>query len=181
MGLTIKSDLDTSRGSSQEVYIRIESCRVNKVLGEMEFTTTLWVSENSAKNFYKTYVDDSIGNAEGIIKQEVVYYTDENDIDGVEVKIPNHFKIGFTKEVITEEPIYEVKLVKKKIPYISFDKEGNEIEKVKIVSKEENVQVGTNKTSRLKIDYDQVDRPFVFAYNHIKKELKKLLPGVVIE
>jgi len=181
MGLTIKSDLDTSKGASNGVYIRIDTCRINKVQGEMVFAASLWLDENSSKGFYREYIEDSIGKSEGMIKAEVVYYKDEEDYEGTEVKLPNHFRITFTEKEIIKKPIYETKLVEVDVPYISFDAEGNEVEKVKKVEKEHKVVVREEEVVKNKIDYSVVDRPIVYAYNYMKKELEKLLPGAVIE
>ena len=35
MGLTLKVDLDTSAGSTDQAYIRIETCRINKVQAQV--------------------------------------------------------------------------------------------------------------------------------------------------
>lgn len=181
MGLTIKADLDTSKGSSEEVYIRIESLRVNKVNGEMEFTTTCWVHQDAASGFHKTYVGDNIGSGEGMIKREVIFYKDEEDMEGTEVTLPNHFKVTFSKDIIEETPVFDERPVEVEVPYISFDANGNEVEKVKTVTKINKVQVDSIKENKTIIDYESIDRPFVFAYNHIKKELEKLFTGALIE
>ena len=78
MGLVLKVDLDTSGGSTKEAYIRIETCRINKVQAQLEFTTTCWINKKAAGKFYRKYLDDPLTNAGGLIKKEVVYYKDEN-------------------------------------------------------------------------------------------------------
>lgn len=176
MGLVLKVDLDTSGGSTKEAYIRIETCRINKVQAQLEFTTTCWLNKRLAGKFYRKYLDDPLTNAGGLIKKEVVYYKDENDVEGKEVTIENYFKVSTVKEVEIEDPVYETKVVKKTVPYISFDEDGNEVEKTKTVEKEEKVQVGTNKVNKKLIDYSLMEKPFELAYTHLKNVLSKDFP-----
>lgn len=176
MGLVLKVDLDTSRGSTQEAYIRIETCRINKVQAQLEFTTTCWINKKAAGSFYRKYLDDPLTNAGGLINKEVVYYKDENDIKGTEVSIENFYKVHTVKEITVEEPVYETKVVKKEVPYISFDENGDEVEKVKTVEKEEKVQVDTLVKKRKLIDYSLMEKPFEFAYQYLKDELSKFFP-----
>jgi len=176
MGLTIKVDLDTSGGSTKEAYIRIETCRINKVQAQLEFTTTCWVNKKSAGKFYRKYLDDPLSNAGGLIKKEVVYYKNDKDVEGKEVTIENYFKVPTVEEVTVEEPVYETKVVKKQVPYISFDENGDEVEKIKTITKEEQVQVDVKIRKRKLIDYSLMEKPFEFAYKHLKDELSKIFP-----
>jgi len=176
MGLVLKVDLDTSGGSTKEAYIRIETCRINKVQAQLEFTTTCWINKKAAGKFYRKYLDDPLTNAGGLIKKEVVYYKNAKDIVGTEISIENYYKVPVVEEVTVEEPIYEKKLVKKEVPFISFNENGEEIEKTKIVEREEKVQVDAKKIKRKLIDYSLMEKPFEFAYKHLHKELSKFFP-----
>ena len=180
MGLTLKVDLDTSAGSTKEAYIRIETCRINKVQAQLEFTTTCWINKKSAGKFYRKYLDDPLTNAGGLIKKEVVYYKDSKDLKGTELSIENYYKVPVVEEVIIEEPIYEKKLVKKEVPFISFNENGEEIEKTKIVEREEKVQVDAKKIKKKLIDYSLMEKPFEFAYKHLHSELSKFFPKNMI-
>lgn len=173
MGLVIKAELDTSRGSTKEAYIRIETCRINKVQAQLEFTTTCWINKKAASKFYRKYLDDSLTNAGGLINKEVVFYKNKDDIEGTEVAIENYYKVPTVVEVSVDKPIYEKKVVEKQVPFISFDENGDEIEKIKTVKREEKVQVDTITKKRKLIDYSLMDKPFEFAYQHLKEELEK--------
>ena len=176
MGLTIKVDLDTSAGSTDQAYIRIETCRINKVQAQLEYTTTCWVNKKRASKFYRKYLYDPLTNAGGMIKREVVYYSDSEDLDGKEITLDNYFKVSTVNEVTVEEPIYEKQVVVKKVPYVSFDENGDEVEKIKIVEREEDVQVDTISKKRKLIDYSLMEKPFELAYKHLKDELSKHFP-----
>ena len=173
MGLVIKAELDTSRGSTKEAYIRIETCRINKVQAQLEFTTTCWINKKAASKFYRKYLDDPLTNAGGLVNKEVVFYKDKDDIDGTEVAIENYYKVPTVNEVTIEEPVYEKKVVVKQVPFISFDENGDEIEKIKTVEREEKVQVDTKTKKRKLIDYSLMNKPFEFAYQYLKEELEK--------
>ena len=173
MGLVIKVDLDTSRGSTNEAYIRIETCRINKVQAQLEFTTTCWINKKAASKFYRKYLDDPLTNAGGLVNKEVVFYKSKDDVEGTEVGIENYYKVPTVKEVIIEEPIYETKLVVKQVPYISFDENGEEVEKIKTVEREEKVEIRKEKKKKKLIDYSLMEKPFEFAYSYLKEELEK--------
>ena len=177
MGLTLKVDLDTSAGSTKEAYIRIETCRINKVQAQLEFTTTCWINKKKASKFYRKYLDDALTNAGGLIKKEVVFYKDENDIYGSELTIDNYYKVSTVKEVTVEEPIYELQEVEKQVPYISFDENGDEIEKIKVVKEKEKIQIDSKNVKKKLIDYSLMEKPFEFAYKHLKEELSKHFPA----
>ena len=176
MGLQLNVELDTNLGPTNRAYIRIETCRVNKVLAQIEFTTTCWIDKQAADKFYRTYLDDPMTNSEGILTKEVVYYVTEDDKDGKELVIENYYKVPTVREETVEVPIYETKLVKKLVPYISFDENGEEVEKQKEVEKEEQVQVTTQTVQKQLIDYSLIEKPFELAYSHLKAELSKLFP-----
>ena len=176
MGLHINVDLDTNLGPTNEAYIRIETCRINKVLAQLEFTTTCWVDKDSADKFYRTYLDDSFANSNGLLTKEVVYYKNENDKKGTEVVIENYYKVSTVKNVTIEEPVYETKVVTKTVPYVSFDENGEEVIKEKEIETEEKVQVGTNTVEKQLIDYSLMEKPFEFAYKYLKSELTKIFP-----
>lgn len=181
MGLVIKADLDTSKGSTKEAYVRIETCRINKVEAQLEFTTTCWINKRAASKFYRKYLGDPLTNAGGLLNQEVVFYKDENDVEGTEISIKNYYKVPAVEEVVVEQPILEVQEVERKIPFISFDENGDEIEKIKTVKREEKVQVGTKEVKKQLIDYSLMNTPFDFAYKSLQKELEQIFgKGVVV-
>lgn len=181
MGLVIKTELDTSRGSTKEAYIRIETCRINKVQAQLEFTTTCWLNKNAASKFYRKYLDDPLTNAGGLINKEVVFYKNKDDVEGTEMVIENYYKVPTVVEVTVDEPIYEKKVVKKQVPYISFDENGDEVEKIKTVEREEKVQVDTKTIKRKLIDYSLMEKPFEFAYQYLKEELEKKFGKKIIK
>ena len=111
-----------------------------------------------------------------MIKREVVYYSDSEDLDGKEVTLDNYFKVSTVNEVTVEEPVYKKQVVVKEVPYVSFDENGDEVEKIKIVEREEDVQVDTISKKRKLIDYSLMEKPFELAYKHLKDELSKHFP-----
>jgi len=177
MGLQLNVDLDTNVGATKQAYLRLETCRINKVQAQIEFTTSVWVNKESADKFYRKYLDDPMSNASGLLTREVVYYKDETDTKGLEVTLDNYFKVPCVKEVEIEEPVYETKKTSKTVPYVSFDENGEEVVKEKVVEKEEQVQVGVNKIKKLLIDYSLMENPIAFAYEFLKQELSKHFPS----
>ena len=95
--------------------------------------------------------------------------------------IENYYKVPTVVEVTVDEPIYEKKVVKKQVPYISFDENGDEVEKIKTVEREEKVQVDTKTKKRKLIDYSLMEKPFEFAYQYLKEELEKKFGKKIIK
>ena len=177
MGLQLNVDLDTNVGATKQAYLRLETCRINKVQAQIEFTTSVWVNKESADKFYRKYVDDPLTNASGLLTREVVYYKDDFDSKGVQVILDNYFKVPCVTEVEVEEPIYENQKTSKTVPYISFDENGEEVVKEKVVEKVEQVQVGIDKIKKQLIDYSLMENPITFAYEFLKYELSKHFPS----
>lgn len=176
MGLQINVDLDTNLGPTDEAYIRIETCRINKIQAQLEFTTTTWVDKDSADKFYRKYIDDPLTNSNGLLTKEVVYYKNQDDKSGTEVVIENYYKVKTVKTVTVEDPIYDIKITTKTVPYVSFDENGEEVIKEKEIEQEEKVQIGSNKVEKQLIDYTLMEKPFELAYEHLKAELSKTFP-----
>lgn len=180
MGFTINADIETNRGPTSELYIRIENWKINKAVGEIKFTTTSWISKDFAKKFLREYFDDTLNNSVGIISSKVIYYS-ENETDGKEFDIPNYYTMPMYVEKEVEIPIYETKKVSKEFPYISFDENGEEITLYRTVTKEEDVQVGTNVVTKKVMDYSIIDHLGEVSYKFLKQQLKEYFPEELIE
>ena len=58
MGLVIKADIETNQGPTKELYIRIDSYKVNRTVGQITFTTTSWLTKRYADRFLRTYIEE---------------------------------------------------------------------------------------------------------------------------
>lgn len=181
MGLRLNVDLDTNRGQTNEAYIRIETIRFNRVLCRIEYTTSCWVNKDAADAFDKKYIDDPLGSSQGILTKEVVYYDDEDDIEGREVSVPNYYTCEIYTEEKTEVPIYEEQEVVKLVPYMTFDENGEEMIIEKEVKKTENIQVGVDTQIKKLVDFSLVENIFDFTHKVLKDELSKIFPEDKIE
>ena len=176
MGLRLNVDLDTNRGQTNEAYILLESVRFNRVNTRVEFTTSLWLNKESALAFQKKYIDSPLGSSEGMLQREVIYYKDSKDTKGTEITLDNYFMadIARDEEIIT--PVYDKKEVIKKVPFITFDEEGEEVVKEKEITKLEKVQVGENKEIKKVFDISLVHNIFEFTYSELRKQLSEHFP-----
>jgi len=181
MGLRLNVDLDTNRGQTNEAYIKIETVRFNRVLTRIEYTTSCWVNKQAADAFEKKYVDDPLGSSQGLLTKEVVYYKDENDVEGEEVTIENYYTAEICREESVETPIYEEKEIKKLVPYVSFDENGDEVIKEKEVTKKEKVQVDSKVEIKKLVDFSLIDNIFDFTYQSLVKELSNIFPEDKLE
>jgi len=181
MGLRLNVDLDTNLGFTDNAYIRIETCRVNKVQAQIEYTTTCWLNKSSADKFYRKYLDEKMPNAEGLLTKELVFYKDSEDAEGTELTIDNFYKAPAVELVVEKVPIYESKEIDKVIPYVSFDENGDEVVIEKTVKSIEEVIVREETKERQKINFELFDNPFKHAYEDLKKQLSKIFPKDKIE
>ena len=176
MGLVLDLDLETNLGPSKEVFISIDSIRTNKTLAEVKFSTSYWLSKDYSDRFFREFIEDKLMNAKGQISQNIIYYENKNS-DGEELTLPNYFaNVPLAKKVEVEEPVEEEKTIERKIPYISFDEDGNEISLEKIIKEKVKVVTGYKKVEKFKIDYAAINSIEDFCYIYLKEELGKVLP-----
>ena len=180
MGLRLNVDLETSLGPSQEVYARIESIIYNKFTASVMFQIAYWLTQDHAKKATRVFLDEELKNMTGMVHDKVLYYAD-GDTEGAEVTLPMHFSVEAVYDSEVEVPVYETKIEEKKIPYISFDENGDEITLHRTVSEEVQVQVGTSKEVKKVIDQQVSNRLADFSYEVLQKELTKWFPKDNIE
>lgn len=176
MGLVIDLDLETNLGPSHEVFASIDSIRVNKTLAEVRFSCTYWLEESYSKSFFRTFLEDELNNAKGQVSQNIIFYEDETS-DGEELTLPNFFaNIPLAKKVEVEVPTVEKVTVERKVPYVSFDEDGNEISLEKIIQEEVEKVTGYKKEEKSLIDYSAINSIEDFCYIYLREELGKILP-----
>lgn len=175
MGFILDVDLETSEGPSHEVYVRIESLTFNKVTMEAGFQLTYWESRDYSNRFNRIYTSEKKKNAVGLIQERVIYFKDEES-DGEEVLLPNYMKTPVVKVDKVEVPKYEMQMVEKEVPYVSFDENGDEITKVRKITKEEKVQIGSEFKEVEIYDHNALSNLFDYCYKYAMGEIGKLLP-----
>lgn len=180
MGLRLNVDLETSAGPSQEVYARVESISYNKFTAAVMFQITYWVDQNHAIKATKTFLDEEQRNMVGLIYDRVMYYPIGN-AEEVEIFLPQYMDVSAVNEEEVDIPIYETKLTKREVPYVSFDENGEEVTLYRTVTEEKQVQVGVKKEVKKVIDYGVSNRLAEFTYEVLKGELAKWFPKDNIE
>jgi len=180
MGLQLNVDLETSLGPSQEVYARIEGISYNKHTAAVMFQITYWVDRNHAIKATRTFLDEGPRNMVGLIYDKVMYYPAEST-EEVEILLPQYLDIFAVNEEEVDIPIYETKLAKREVPYVSFDENGEEVTLYRTITEEKQVQVGVKKEVKKVIDYGVSNRLAEFAYNALRVELAKWFPKDNIE
>ena len=180
MGLRLNVDLETSAGPSQEVYARVKSISYNKFTAAVMFQITYWVDQNHAIKATKTFLDEEQRNMVGLIYDRVIYYPTGNT-EGVEIFLPQYMDVSAVNEEEVDIPIYETKLAKREVPYVSFDENGEEVTLYRTVTEEKQVQVGVKKEVKKVIDYGVSNRLAEFTYEVLKGELAKWFPKDNIE
>lgn len=175
MGFILDVDLETSEGPSHEVYVRIESVTYNKVTNLVQFQLTYWQERKYAIRFNRTYMDEEMRNAEGLIQERVLYFAD-SDSDGVEVLLPHHIKVPLTSTKEVEVPMYETRQVEKEVPFISFNEEGDEVIKYRTVHSEEKIRTGVTVEYKEVIDTTLLSDLFGFCYNKALETISQWIP-----
>lgn len=183
MGLIIRSSLETDIGNVDSPYVVITSYKVLKTQAEIGYSVGYFSNKKYWEDSLPYSIED-IGNPKELPFESrfspggVIYPKDK---EWVEVNLPTHFNVKLSKIKNVEVPILEDKEIIKKTPYVTFDKEGNEItayEEEKIIDQ---VEVGKETVEKELIDYKSFDNPINFAYKHLKSELEKLLINIKIE
>ena len=60
MGIRLQVDLETNRGPTNELFIRIDHFKINRTVGKIGFSTTLWLNKELADNTLKRSANDPI-------------------------------------------------------------------------------------------------------------------------
>lgn len=180
MGIKLHLDIETNRGPTSELYIRIDSWKVNMSINEIIFTTTSWLDKTYADRFLRKYYTDELNPATGLVQAKVIYYESATD-DGKEVEIENLYKVPMYVEKEIKSPVYEEKEVSREVPYVSFDENGDEITLYKTITSLEKVKVGVTREIKKVVDYTIVDRLRQFSYDYLIEELSKVFPKDKIE
>ena len=180
MGLRINVDLETSGGPTQELYTRITSINLNKTAAKVKYVVSYWIDKDHAQRFTRTYLEQPRPSAKGIIAREVVYYKND-DSDGEEITLPIDFESFPVSRQEIEVPVFETQPTSEKVPYVSFDEDGNEVTKYRIVEEEKKVEVGTTTEIRHIIDNNKINNLQQFCYESLTEELIKYFPEDSIE
>lgn len=175
MGFVLDVDLETSQGPSHEVYVRVESFSFNKVTSYMQFQITYWLNRDAAIRFNREYLDQETRNAKGLIQERLIYFENPND-NGKDLILPHHMKVPVVRVEEVDEPIFETVTKEIEVPYVSFDAEGNEVTKYRVIHKEEKAQTGSIKKVKEVIDTAQLSDTLGFCYGKIKEMLSEFIP-----
>jgi len=175
MGLQLNVDLECIAGPTKEAYVRIDTYRVDKVSSKLKFSVTYWLSAKHAQDFNRTYLEDSLNQARGILSNKAVYYPTP-DSDGIEVELPTFFQLDMANEQSVDVPIMEEQTTVEDVPYISFDSEGNEITKTRKVKITKEVQVDTVAKIKKVVDNSILGNLPKYCYTYLRDELGKIVP-----
>ena len=180
MGFIINADLETSQGSTHHLYGRIESLNFNRVTMEIQIQLSYWESIHYAINSNIKHPGEKRKSNLGLVQERVIYY-ENNTSEGVEIMLPHYLTVPLSNLKEVEVPIYEIEVVETQVPYVSFDENGEEITKTRILNKEVKNQIGTELQSQDVIDYNILSNLFEFSYKSTIKYIGTLLPAEKIE
>lgn len=180
MGFKLNVDLETSLGPTQELYVRVESFNFNKVTSEIGFQLTYWIDQKHAIRFNRIYLDEPIKNAVGLVQERILYFPTELS-DGEEIQLEHYLtrQVGVEEEV--DIPVFETVEIKKEVPYVSFDENGDEIELYRTVTETHQKEVGTKKEIRKVVKPEMLKDIYSFCYKEIKEYLAQWFPEDKIE
>ena len=169
MGLLIKGDFETNFGKISEIYLRVESLYFNRPTGKINFSITHWLDKKSADEFSKVYTDDLPKQNKNNIDERILIFNE--DKNSTEFLFKHSYEVFLATEKEIEVPIYSTIIEEVEIPYISFNENGDEINKVRIEEQEKKVQTGTEKITKQVIDLYLLQNVLEFCYNTIKQDL----------
>lgn len=183
MGILLKTEIETNVGIVKNAYITIPSYTVRKNTGEISFSVAYYTSEKYSRMGVAEYVEDIANLTQLPIDATFAPHQIlclENK-EWVEVSLPQHLKVNFSKPI--KVPIFETKEVIKEVqtPYVSFNKEGNEIELLRTIKNKTTEKIKIGEVVKNKIDWSLIDHPLSFAYKHLAEELKNIIPNLQIE
>jgi len=180
MGIRLQVDLETNRGPTNELYIRIDHIKINRTVAKVVFSTTIWLNKELADQSLKEFADDPIKPSVGLVNPKVIYYPDSKS-DGLDATFTELYEVPLVIEKDIEKDIIETEKVKKEVPYISFDENGDEITLYRTVEVEEDKVVRVETITKKIVDYTILNRLEEFCYDHVVKALSEVIPENKIE
>ncbi len=180
MGFIINADFETNLGPTQELYVRVEGFTFNKVTAQLSFQITYWIDQASAIRHNRVFLDEEVKGMKGLVQDGVIYF-DSPESSGKEIKLSQFERVIISKEDEIESPEYETQMVEVEVPFISFDEDGDEIMKTRIVTKPKEVQVGTILETRSVIDLEAFDDIYGYVYRRLKQYLSTFFNEELIQ
>lgn len=178
MGLLIRADVDTSLGSSKEVYIRIENINLNRTFGKVKVAVTYWIDQNHSELFKHS----TKRHPKGQIVNKLIFFSEEDpSLDGMMVELPTCFEFELTKPKQVKLPIYETKQVTEEVPYVKFDEMGRRSTAFRTVSRQVKVKVGEKNDLTQVLDFDIEKTLISWCYGQIKSQLAEIIPVDFLE
>lgn len=180
MGIIIQNNIETNVGEIENAYVVVSSYKVLKTSQEIQYSIRYF----SSKEYWEQSLPKTIEEAstQPDIPSNAIFSPNsilfENNEEFLDISLPSHFRLKPTKIKTISTPIFETQEQETIVPYVSFNREGKEITLERKVIKPVEVKIGENKTEQKVINYDAFKEPTKFIYNHLKTELKSLLPGV---
>jgi len=180
MGFVLNADLETNLGPTQELYVRVEGFTFNKVTAQLSFQITYWVDREHAIKHNRVYLDEEVKGMVGLVQNKMIYF-DTPESEGKELQLAQFHKVLVSTEQETDIPVFEEQMIEEKVPYVSFDENGDEVTKNRIITKPKKVQVSSKKESRSVIDLKAFDDIYGYCYNRLKNYLSTFFPVEAIE
>ncbi len=180
MGFVINADLETSQGPTQELYVRVEGFSFNKVTAQLGFQVTYWIDREHAINHNRVYLEEEVKPMVGLVQNKVLFFNDP-DSDSKEIEFEHYIKGSVAEEREVDVPYFEMQDVAVKVPYVSFDENGDELIKEREIIKQKKVQTGTQNEKRTVIDYKAFENIYEYCYKKLYESLIKLIPEEKIE
>lgn len=172
MGFTVKADLETTQGSTFELYARIESIVLNRVSGKIKYQITYWVTQDHATKSTKLFADDDQQKYQGLVGERILMYTKDLP-QGTEIVLPHMIEEDLAEDKEVEIPIFETVMTSEEIPYVSFDNEGNEITLYRTVTSVKEVKIGSTYEIRRVINPTLACDIYKLGYGSLKRVLEK--------
>ena len=172
MGFIVKADLETTQGSTFELYARIESIVLNRVSGKIKYQITYWVTQDHAIKSTKVFTDSDQQKYQGLVSERILVYTKDLP-EGSEIVLPHMIEEDLAEDKEVEVPIFETVETSEEVPYVSFDNEGNEITLYRTVTSVKEVKVGSTYEIRRVINPALACDIYKLGYGSLKRVLEK--------
>ena len=180
MGFIINADLETSQGPTQELYVRVEGFSFNKVTAQLGFQVTYWINRQHAIKHNRVYLEEEVKPMVGLVQNKILYFENSGG-DGEEIMLSQYIKTKVAEEREVDIPVYVEEEIKEKVPYVSFDENGDEVIRYRDVIKEKTVQKGTNKEIKTVINLEAFGNLYEYCYKKLYDYLITVLPEDTIE
>ena len=173
MSLILEGNIETNIGPVDNIYVKIDSLTIDKLKGTLTYSVMYWQDKATSETFKHLSHDPNISQTTRkiISSNEILVYNEKNKPTSISLPTVKRFEVLDSKEVEIE--LISSRMVRKDVPYVSFNSDGEEVEKMRSELVQEDFVSGTEVKKEYFFNEEILTNPFKLCYDNLKETISK--------